>query len=74
MKRLMIIGVILLLAGCKQTESTPEQVLEVEFNEETYTYSDTTSGGYDQFSGNGHLIEIKCEDTCIISFEMDNDI
>ena len=67
-------GIILLLAGCKPTEQTPEQVMELEFDGETYSYSDTTSDGYDQFSGNGHMIEIQCEDTCILSFELDSDI
>ena len=37
-------------------------------------YSDTTSQGYDQFAGNGHLIEVKCDEECIVSFELDEDI
>lgn len=63
---------VLLLTACKPVGQ--EQVEEFSFNGETYLYSDTTSEGYDLFNGDGHLFEIKCEENCIISFELNTDI
>lgn len=73
MKRIIFFILVLLLAACKPAEET-EQILDFSFNENTYTYSGTTKTGYDQYVGDGHLIEIMCEEECIISFEMGDDI
>ena len=73
MKKLVIVLVVILLSACKATDEI-EQVEEFEFDGETYTYSETTSQGYDQFTGSGHLIEVNCNEECIISFELDEDI
>lgn len=72
MKKLWILLIVILLAGCKPVEE--DTVNEFVFNGETYVYSDTTSTGYDLFNGNGHLIEIMCETECLLSFELDEDI
>ena len=73
MKKLLVILFVLLLSSCKP-EDVVEQLDEFSFNGVTYTFSDTTSKGYDQYVGDGHLIEISCDDHCIISFEIDEDI
>ena len=73
MKRMVVLFFILLLAACKP-EEVVEQLDEFIFNGETYTYSDTTSQGYEQYVGNGHLIEINCDEYCIISFEINEDV
>lgn len=63
-----------MLASCKPSEDVQEQVEEFLFNDITYVYSDTTSAGFDLFNGDGHLLEVKCEEECIISFELGDDI
>jgi hypothetical protein len=73
LKKLIVVLMIVLLGACKQTDVS-EQVEEFSFNGKTYIYSDTTSLGYDLFNGNGHLMEVKCDEYCIISFEIDDDI
>lgn len=69
-----MIAIVLLLTACKPTVENLEQVETFLFNGSTYEYSDTTSSGYDLFNGNGQLFEIKCDDECTMSFELDEDI
>jgi hypothetical protein len=74
MKKILIVIFILLLTACKTSVDEPEQVTEFTFNGSMYLYSDTTQAGYDLFNGDGHLFEAKCEEECIFSFELDEDI
>lgn len=74
MKKLLIIGAILFLTACKAGTQATEQVDEFSFNGETYLYSDTTRAGFELFNGGGHLFEVKCEEECIFSFEIAQDI
>ena len=74
MKKILIVAAILFLTACKPNTQEPKQVEEFTFNGETYLYSDTSRAGFELFNGNGHLFEVKCDDECIFSFELEDDI
>ena len=74
MRKLLLLVLVVVLSACKPIDETPKQVEEFLFNDVTYNYSDTTRAGFDLFNGDGHLLEVKCEEECIISFEIDEDI
>lgn len=74
MKKILLIIFVLLLTACKSNVDEFKPVTEFTFNGSIYLFSDTTKAGYDLFNGDGHLFEVKCEDECILSFELDGDI
>lgn len=74
MKKIIILALLVFLSACKPSEELPTQVEEFTFNGITYIYSDTTIAGFDLFNGDGHLLEVKCDEECIISFELEDDI
>ena len=74
MKKLLLLLFVVLLTACKPSPEEHQQVEELSFNGETYVYSDTTRAGFDLFNGEGHLLEVKYDEECIISFEIDEDI
>lgn len=72
-KILLVLLFVVLLSACKP-EDTVEYLDDFSFDGKTYVYSDTTSKGFDQYVADGHLIEINCEETCLMSFEIGEDI
>lgn len=74
MKKFLIIMTVLLLTACGTQEVEEETIKEFTFLDTTFTYVSTTSTGYDQFSNDQFMIEVKCDDSCIISFTLEDDI
>jgi hypothetical protein len=76
MKKIFIALMIFILVGCSpKVQETPfTQIEQLSFNGTTYQFSDVSRLGYDLFNGDGHLLEIKCDTECIMSFELDDDI
>jgi hypothetical protein len=74
MKKYLVLLLILVLGACSpEVEEMPENK-SFDFNGIVYEFQGVSSLGYDLYTGDGQLLEVLCEDTCIISFEEAEDI